>query len=62
MSEICLTMASIFRKFDAYDGTGKQKVPTLELFETSMDDVNMVADFALPHMKKGSQGVRLLVR
>lgn len=53
----------MFRKYDLYDGTGKQKGPTLELFKTTReDDVDMVADFVAAAVKVESKGVRLLVR
>ena len=60
--ELFLVLAAIFNRFELYDGTGKQLGPTLELFETTDEDVIMVADFALPGVRKGSQGVRVLVR
>jgi hypothetical protein len=55
-------LAGIFRKYDRYDGTGTQKGPTLELFETTRDDIDYVADFTTPGLKPGSKGVRLMVR
>ena len=61
-SELYLMLAGIFRKYDLYDGTGKQTCPTLELFETGREDVDMAADFVSPFLKEGSLGVRLRVR
>ena len=55
-------LAGIFRKYDLYDGSGKQTGPTLELYETGPDDVNMDADFVTPFLKKGRLGVRLRIR
>lgn len=55
-------LAGIFRKYDLYDGTGKQIGPTLELFETGREDVDMVYDILIPFPKDGSLGVRLKVR
>ncbi len=55
-------LAGIFRKYDLYDGTGKQACPTLELFETGREDVDMASDILIPFPKKGSLGVRLRVR
>jgi hypothetical protein len=60
--ELYIILSAIFRKYDRYDGTGKQKVPTLELYESTREDVDMVADFAVPFPKEGSKGVRVLVR
>jgi hypothetical protein len=61
-SELYLILAGIFRKYDLYDGTGKQTCPTFELFETGREDVDMAADILIPFPKKGSLGVRLRVR
>jgi hypothetical protein len=57
-----LFLAGIFRKYDRYDGTGTQTGPTLELYETTRDDIEYVADFVSPGLKPGSEGVRLIVR
>jgi hypothetical protein len=61
-SELYLILAGIFRKYDLYDGTGKQKGPTLELFETGREEVDMAFDSLIPYPKKGTLGVRLRVR
>jgi hypothetical protein len=61
-SELYLIVAGIFRKFDLYDGTRKQTYPTLELFETGREDVDIVADFVSPFTRKESLGVRVRVR
>lgn len=60
--EIYLVLATLFRKYDLYDGTGKQPGPTLELYDTTRDDVDMVADFGTYEVKAGSPGPRILVR
>jgi len=60
--EMYIILAGIFRKYGAYDGTGKQTGPTLELFETTREDVDLVSDFAIPFAKEGSSGVRVIVR
>lgn len=54
--------AGIFRKYDMYDGTGKQKGPSLELYETTIYDIRYVADQMTPGIKPGSKGVRVIVR
>lgn len=61
-SELYTILASIFRKYDSYYGTGKQTGPTLELFETTKDDVEMVADHVTPYVRDGSLGVRVIIR
>jgi hypothetical protein len=61
-SELYLILAGIFRKYDLFDGSGKQTNPTLELFETDRDDVDIKYDLLIPFPKKGSLGVRLRVR
>ena len=62
MSELYLVIATIFRKYDLYDGTGTQKTPTLELYETTREDVDLVSNFVQPFIAKGRKGVRVVVR
>ena len=57
-----MILAGIFRRYDLYDGTGKQTTPTLELYKTKREDVDMFADFVTPYVKEGSLGVRVMVR
>ncbi|RFU78092.1 cytochrome p450 [Trichoderma arundinaceum] len=33
-SELYIILAGLFRKYDLYDGTGRQKTPTLDLYDT----------------------------
>jgi hypothetical protein len=61
-AELYMVIAGIFRKYDLYDGTGRQKGPTLELFERTREDVDMASDFAVLFIKEGRRGVRVLVR
>ena len=49
-SEIFLTLAAIFRRFD------------LELFETDRSDADMAHDFFVPYVKEGSKGIRVRVK
>lgn len=51
--------AGIFRKYDAYHG---QAGPTLELYETTIKDVAMDADYITPAQVPGSQGLRIRIR
>jgi len=61
-AELYTILAGIFRKYDRYDGTGKQTGPTLELFETGRKDVDMFADAVTPLIRDESLGVRVKVR
>jgi hypothetical protein len=61
-SELYMLLAGIFRKYDLYDGTGKQAGPTLELYQTTREDVDMGADSLTLILKEGSVGVRVIVR
>jgi len=61
-AELFIVIAGIFRKHDRYDGTGRQNGPTLELYESTREDVDMVSDFAVPFIKQGRRGVRVIVR
>lgn len=60
--ELYLVTAAMFRKYDLYDGTGRQRGPTLELFETTREDVDTDFDIVTPGIKKGRVGPRLIVR
>lgn len=60
--ELYLIVAGIFRKYELYDGTGMQKGPTLELYETTEADVDLYADYITPGSRPGSKGVRLTIR
>ncbi|KPI35302.1 Trichodiene oxygenase [Cyphellophora attinorum] len=61
--EMKVFVAGVFRKYDLYDEAraGKQG-PTLELYETSREDVAMYADFVTPGFVPGSQGMRVRIR
>ncbi|RDW56497.1 hypothetical protein BP5796_13138 [Coleophoma crateriformis] len=61
-AELYVFIAGIFRRYDLYDGTGKQTVPTLELYETKWEDICMVAEHATAYTRDGSYGVRVMVR
>lgn len=61
-AELYIVIAGIFRKYDLYDATGRQRGPTLELFESTREDVDMVSDFAVPFIRDGRKGVRVVVR
>ena len=62
-AEMYVVLAGIFRKYDLYDSTTKQKTPTMALFDTIRErDVDIDSDFFVSVPKSGIQGVRLLVR
>lgn len=61
--ELQVFTAGIFRKYGRYDGRKEQQgQPTLELYETSVEDIKTYADFVTPGLRPGSQGVRLRIR
>ncbi|KAK4496736.1 hypothetical protein PRZ48_012719 [Zasmidium cellare] len=49
-AELFMTLAAVFRRFD------------LELFETTREDIDMAREYMIPLPKKGSQGLRVLVK
>lgn len=64
-AEIYLCLAAIFRRFGSggEDGVrGEDDEGVLELFETSLKDVETAADFFLPVPIEESQGIRLKVK
>jgi cytochrome P450 len=55
--------AGIFRKYSVFDPDASvQKGPTLELCETTLEDVEIYADFVTPGYRPESKGVRVKVR
>ncbi|KAF2835994.1 cytochrome P450 [Patellaria atrata CBS 101060] len=61
--ELYLVLAGVFRRYDMYDGTGKQSNPTLELYDTIRErDIDPVVDHIIPYPAAGSQGLRLVIR
>lgn len=49
-AEILLAIATIFREFE------------MELYETTVDEVRIVRDMFNGHPRKGSQGVRVMIK
>lgn len=49
-AELYLTLAAVFSRFD------------FELFETTREDLVMARDYMIPLPKKGSKGLRVLVK
>ncbi|KAJ4252404.1 hypothetical protein NW762_011003 [Fusarium torreyae] len=55
--------AGVWRKYAPYDPTKKvQDGPTIELFNTTREDVSIWADYVTPSPKPGSQGMRVIIR
>lgn len=59
-AELYTGLAAIFRRYSGPDSSGPEG--KLELFETTKDDVVMIADKFVPFVKAGSQGIRVLVK
>ncbi|KAJ5295943.1 hypothetical protein N7508_010764 [Penicillium antarcticum] len=56
-AELYIILASIFRKFDLDDGTGKQTGPTLALYDTTRErDIDTQRDQLIPCPVDGSKG------
>lgn len=60
--ELQTFVAGIFRRYDVYDASKPQQGPTMELFETTMDDIAMFADYVTPSPKPGTQKLRVRLR
>jgi cytochrome P450 len=61
-AEMYLMMAGLFRKYGSPDVRDEDDEGVLELFETTRDDVRIVADRMTPAYREGSLGVRVRVR
>ncbi len=59
--EMYMILAGLFRRYDGSDGTEKGS-PTLELFQTTSEDVEIVRDLVTENRKESSKGVRIMVR
>ena len=62
--EIYMVLACIFRRYDVWNEAMENKLltPTLELFQTSRDDIDIVRDCVTEYTKSGSKGVWVVVR
>ncbi|GAB7323787.1 hypothetical protein MBLNU13_g07242t1 [Cladosporium sp. NU13] len=61
--ELQMFIAGIFRKYKVFDKSlDQQDGPTLELFDTKVEDIKMHADYVSPGLRPGSYGVRVKVR
>ena len=54
--------AGIFRVYSLYDPDIKAQGPTLELVETSVEDISLWSDYVSVGLRPGSHGVRVRVR
>lgn len=61
--ELQYFIAGIFRKYSPYDpSAAAQKGPTLELVDTTIEDVELYGDFITPGHAPGRKGVQVKVR
>lgn len=60
--EMYMLLAGLFRRYDVWDKSREQKLLTLELFQTTRDDIDIARDLVTENMKADSQGVRLMIR
>jgi cytochrome P450 len=60
-AEIYLGLAAIFRRYGSVDVRGKNDLGTIELYQTTMRDVEIVADGVTPLVDPESRGIRVRV-
>jgi cytochrome P450 len=61
--ELQMFTAGIFRKYKVFDKSADQQDgPTLELYDTTIEDIRLYADYVSPGFRPGSLGVRVRVR
>jgi cytochrome P450 len=55
--------AGVFRKYAVFDPQkADQGGPTMQLFETEIEDVRLHADYVTPGLRPGGKGVRVVIR
>ncbi|KAA8566069.1 hypothetical protein MFRU_039g00150 [Monilinia fructicola] len=59
-AELYLMLGSLWRKFGCKEDKGDEG--WLELYKTDKTDVEMAADRFVPYPKKGSEGIRIIIR
>ncbi len=59
-AELYTCLARLFRLYGGPESMGPEG--RLELFESTKEDIKMVADMFIPFVKKGSKGIRVLVK
>ncbi|KAJ4244772.1 hypothetical protein NW762_014349 [Fusarium torreyae] len=61
--ELRILTAGIFRKYDVFDSSEeKQSGPTMELYKTNRDDIDVYADYFTMGQYPGSKGLRVIIR
>ena len=59
-AELCVLLAGIFSRYEIFDGTGRQIVPTLALYDVVKErDVDVKYDYQVPFPEKESKGIRV---
>jgi len=61
-AELYLSLAGLFGNFGTSETAMEGDLACLELFETGVEDVAIVGDLFFPLVKKGSKGIRVLVK
>jgi cytochrome P450 len=59
-AELYTCLASLFRRYGGPESVGPEG--KLELYETTIEDVEMAQDMFIPHVRKGSKGIRVFVK
>ncbi|MCJ1354660.1 MAG: hypothetical protein MMC33_004649 [Icmadophila ericetorum] len=62
LSEVYICLAALFRRFGSKEVRDEEDEGYLELFETTLEDVELSEDLFLPLPKRGSKGIRIKVR
>ncbi|KAM0543454.1 hypothetical protein ACHAPJ_012318 [Fusarium lateritium] len=61
--ELRILTAGIFRKYDVFDSSKeKQSGPTMELYKTNRNDIDVYADYFTMGQYPGSKGLRVIIR
>lgn len=61
-AELYTVLSRLFMAYGSKEVREEGDVGYLELYETSLDDVELARDFFIPFPKDGSQGIRVLVK
>jgi hypothetical protein len=61
-AELYIGIGTMFRRFGSPEARGSSDAGCMELFDTDMSDVVMVADGLFPLVKAGSKGVSQVVQ
>jgi cytochrome P450 len=61
-AELYLTLARLFRLYGSKDVRGGDDIGYLELYKTTLRDVEIVADLFVPHPAPDSEGIRIRVK